>query len=164
MPLIYRYGRLAWLWRAMIAGAVVGGGVLVALSIPLRAPLFVLIALPLLLPALYCGWVVATSVQVEGEQLRVGTLLFFVRTVARHRLGRPRLRLRATAVTHQVDAPRLWVPVRGRAPIYLDLMAHIPDRAAFEACFPLSPAVGAMLPTAARAADHPPPDDVAGRR
>lgn len=134
-PTVYRYGRLAWLWRALIALGLLAGAALLAFAVHFRALHFVAVALPLVVPALFCGWVVATRVRVERDRLRVDTLLMVPRTVERHRLGRPRLRLRATAVTHQVDAPRLWVPVRGGAPIYLDLFASIPDRRAFAEVF-----------------------------
>lgn len=142
---VYRYGALAWFWRLLIALGVLAGGAMVAFAIRFGSPAFLAIAAPLALPALFCGWVVATSVRLDGDRVRVATLLFVTRSIPCERLGRPRVRLRATVLLHQIDAPRLWVPVRGRAPVYLDLYAEIPDRAAFEAVFPLSPAVGAIL-------------------
>lgn len=142
---IYRYGALAWFWRLLIALALLGGGALTGFAVRFRSAAFLATALPLLAPALFCGFVVATRIRVESGRLEVGTLLFLRRTFPLAALGRPKVRLRATAVTHQIDAPRLWVPVRGRLPIYLDLYASVPDRAAFEAVFPLSPAVGAIL-------------------
>lgn len=142
---LYRYGALAWFWRLLIAVGVLAGGALTAFAFRFGSPVFLAIALPLVAPGLFLGWVVATVVRLDGERLRVSTLLFVTRTIPRERLGRPRVRLRATVLIHQIDAPRLWVPVRGRAPIYLDLFAEVPDRAAFEAVFPLSPAIGAIL-------------------
>lgn len=142
---LYRYGALAWVWRALIALALTGGGALLAFAVHFRSAGFVAMALPLLAPALFFGWVLATSIERRGEHLRVGTLLFAVRRIPLDRLGRPTLRLRATAVTHQVDAPRIWVPVRGRLPLYIDLLARVPDPAAFRDVFPLSPAVSSVL-------------------
>ncbi|MBT8402759.1 MAG: hypothetical protein KJP18_02805 [Gemmatimonadetes bacterium] len=59
----------------------------------------------------------------------------------RDALGRPHLRLTAAATLMQIDAPRVWVPVRGGLPIYLDLWAQIPDLAALQSVIPLSPAL-----------------------
>lgn len=142
---LYRYGALAWFWRLLIALALTAGAALLGFAVHFRSPAFVAMALPLVAPALFFGWVLATAIERREEQLRVSTLLFAVRRIPLDRLGRPRLRLRATAVTHQVDAPRLWVPVRGRLPVYIDLLAGVPDPAAFRAVFPLSPAMSSVL-------------------
>lgn len=142
---LYRYGVLAWFWRLLIALALIAGGALLVFAVQFRSAAFVAMALPLLAPALFFGWVLATSIERRGEHLRVSTLLPGVRRIPLDRLGRPRLRLRATAVTHQIDAPRIWVPVRGRLPLYIDLLAGIPDPAAFRAVFPLSPAMSSVL-------------------
>lgn len=145
MTTIYRYGALAWFWRALILLGIGGGAALIGFAVHFRSAAFVAAALPLLFPALFCGWVVATSVRLDGDRIHVGTLLMIRRTLPLSALGRPRVRLLATAVTTQIDAPRAWVPVQRRLPVYLDLFAGIPDRRAFLRVFPLSPAVASVL-------------------
>lgn len=139
---IYRYGPLAWFWRAVGGLGAAGGGLLLALSLRFGEWAFAAMAAPLLLPALALGWMVATRIDlVDADRLRVRTLGFATRTIARSALGRPHLRLTAGGTFEQIPAPRIWVPVRRGLPIYLDLLAEIPDLDAFERVVPLSPAV-----------------------
>lgn len=134
---IYRYGALAWLWRAMGLAALAGGAFLAAAALHFQSLAFVAMALPLLAPPLLLGPMVATRVERTGEVVRVHTLAFVVRTLDRDSLGRPRVRERATALLTRIHAPRIWVPVRGGLPVYLDLLADIPDPAAFRSVFPV---------------------------
>lgn len=131
---LYRYGPMAWFWRVLIAGALAGGGALVGLAFTgAWAPLWV--GLPLVLPAWFFGVVVATRVVCDGGHLRVATLLGWPRRVRLDRLGTPKRYRHAYGDTTRFHAPRLWQPVRGKLPIYLDCLAHIPDRRAFEQVF-----------------------------
>ncbi len=142
---IYRYGVLAWFWRGLIAVALVAGTGLIALAVRFGDLWFAAMAAPLLAPAVLLGFMVATRIDRVGDRLRVRTLAFIPRTVDAARLGRPRLRLMATATLVQVSAPRVWVPIQRSLPIYVDLLADIPDLGAFHEVIPLSPAVRRAL-------------------
>lgn len=147
---IYRYGGLAWLWRILGLGAAAAGVFLLAAALRFDSWTFVAMALPLLAPPALLGPMVATRVDRVGDELTVRTLAFVTRTIPREALGPPRLRRKATALVTQVHAPRLWVPVRGGPPIYLDLLAEIPDLEAFRAAFPLPRDIASALRREAR--------------
>jgi hypothetical protein len=135
---LYRYGWMAWLWRALILAALAAGGVLVIAGMRSAAPHLFLIAAPLALPALFFGHVVATSVVRQGDDaLTITNLLFLRRRIARSELGRPRVRPWAQTWYGQMYAPSSWIPVRRALPVYLDLLADIPDRRAFANAFRL---------------------------
>jgi hypothetical protein len=131
---LYRYGLLAWFWRVLLAIALAGGGALIGFAFGGSWTL-VWVALPLLLPAWFFGTVVATRVVRDGEVLHVATLLGWPRRVRLDRLGAPKRYRVAYGETTSCHAPRLWQPVRGTLPLYLDLLATIPDRRAFEQVF-----------------------------
>jgi hypothetical protein len=133
---IYRYGLMAWVWRVPMLAAL-AGGVFCVLAAVFRFELaLVAVAAPLVLPSLYFGWVVAHRVdRLEDGELLVTTLLFQRRRVARSDLGKPRVKLFAQGDIGPMYAPRAWIPVRDRLPIYLDLLAEIPDRSAFGNAF-----------------------------
>jgi hypothetical protein len=133
---------MAWVWRPLIAvGLAVGLGALYG-ALHTGDLWLVASAAPLLGPAIALGFVVATRIDLETDgTLRIRTLAFIPRRVHRDALGRPHLRLTAAATLMQIDAPRVWIPVRGGLPIYLDLWAQIPDLAALESVIPLSPAL-----------------------
>jgi hypothetical protein len=134
--LLYRYGSLAWFWRPLILLGVAFGGASAVAAAMGGGGLLWLGAAAMLLPALFFGFVVATRVELEDARLRVGTLLGVPRTIALSSLGGRRFSSYATAdVATQVHAPRLWQFVRGSLPIYLDLLAAIPDPQAFERVF-----------------------------
>jgi hypothetical protein len=136
---LYRYGRIAWLWRALIFAALAGAGFLIAAGARAGAPSLYLVALPLLLPSLLFGQVVATTVvRREDGGLIVTNLLFLRRRLLRSELGRPRVRPWAQADYGQIYAPSSWIPVRGSLPVYLDLLADIPDRRALAKTFQLN--------------------------
>jgi hypothetical protein len=133
---LYRYGRIAWIWRALILAALVGGSICVYAGVTLEAPVLLPVAAPVILPALFFGFVVATRVEgLADGSLRVHTLLFARRRVDRARLGTTRVHFFAQATVTRVYAPRAWVGVRRGLPIYLDLFAEIPDRRAFANTF-----------------------------
>ncbi len=133
---VYRYGWLAWVWRLMGIAALAAVGFLAAMAVKFGSWSFAAMALPLALPLVLLP-MVATRVEVEGDTVRVATLAFLTRVVDRRALGRPRARRKATALLTRVHAPRIWVPVRGGLPIYLDLLADVPDPPAFRRVFPL---------------------------
>jgi hypothetical protein len=138
---LYRYGLLAWFWRTLIALGLGGGGLCLANGVVAADLGLAATGLPLLLPAVFFGGVVATSIdRLPGDRLAVGTLLGWRRTLPIARLGVPRRHTTAYADSTRIYAPRLWQPVRGRLPVYLDLLATIPDRRAFEAVFGQLPA------------------------
>lgn len=142
---IYRYGAIAWIWRVLMAGAGTAGAGLLILALRFNDPWFVAMALPLLAPTLALGWMVATRIDVRGDRLEVRTLGFVPRRIAISRLGKPHLRLTAALTYRQISAPRLWIPVRGGLPVYVDLLAEIPDLDAFTRIVPLSPALRGSL-------------------
>ncbi len=134
--LLYRYGPIAWVWRALMIPALAAGAYCAVLATIQLEPILVVVAAPLALPALYLGRVVAVRIErLEDGDLLVRTLLFQRRRLARSDLGAPRLRQFAQGDVGQFYAPRAWIPVRDRLPIYLDLLAHIPDRSAFGNAF-----------------------------
>lgn len=134
---IYRYGGLAWFWRILCLFALAGGGLCLFAAVRFGSWAFVGMAVPLLLPPLALGGVVATRVELDGDVVRVHTLALVRRTVHRSALGRPRARRKATALFTQVHAPRVWIPVRGGLPLYLDLLADVPDPQTFRRVFPI---------------------------
>ncbi len=133
---IYRYGPAAWLWRALLAAALAGGALLLWLGAREASAALVAIAAILLAPSLFFGFAVAALVRTLGDgRVEVRTLLLVRRRIPRERLGAPRLRERYESEQGPMYAPRLWVPVRGSVPVYLDLLGGIPDRRAFGDAF-----------------------------
>lgn len=133
---IYRYGPVAWLWRAFIALALLIGAPGLVLGASLEQPVLVFIAAILLGPALFFGAVLAVRVdRLPDGRVRIWTLIFWRRDVSRQQLGTPRLRTVAQGRSGPMHSPRLWVPVHGSVPIYLDLQGEIVDRGAFVAFF-----------------------------
>jgi len=131
--ILYRYGALAWFWRVLIFGALVAGCACVALGWRSAAPVLYIIAATLLAPALFFGLTVATHIDRSDDgAMMVRSLLFTRRTIQREQLGAPRVRQYAqSSDVGQVYAPRVWVPVKGGLPVYIDLLARIPDRGTF---------------------------------
>ena len=134
---IYRYGALAWIWRFLIVLFLAAG--IGALALAYRAgelwPLWV--ALPLVAPALFFGTVLAVRIDRVGPRgLRVLTLLFWWRRFEIDELGIPKARIEYhDGELGVVHAPRMWVSVRRRLPIYVDLLGEIPSRSAFALTF-----------------------------
>ena len=136
--LLYLFGWLGWVWRGLIAAALVGGGFLIGAGVRSAEPYLLLVAAPLVLPALFFGHVVASRVvRIDDGALIVTNLLFLRRRVLCSELGPPRMRPWAQTWYGRMYAPSSWIPVRGRLPIYLDLLANIPDRSALAKAFRL---------------------------
>lgn len=136
MTTLYRYGAMAWIWRVVIAAALTGGGGLALLAVRFADPGLLLIALPLIAPALFFGAVLVVQVDRQSDtSLRIQTLLFWRRRLDVARLGAPRLREMAQGDMLSVYAPRVWIPVRGSLPLYLDLLGTIADRRSFSVTF-----------------------------
>ncbi len=141
---LYRYGAIAWVWRLMIAVALLGGGGAVLLGLQLAAPALVLFGLVLVAPALFFGAVLVVQVDRRADaSLEVKTLIFWRRRIEGARLGAPRVRQNAQNDWGPIYAPRVWIPVRGALPLYIDLLGTITERRTFGATFGLS---GAQLP------------------
>ncbi len=133
---LYQYGWIAWFWRALIAVALTASAFLLLGAVRFGSWWFVAMALPLAVPSLFFPWVLAVRIdQVAGEEIVVTNLFFLRRRIRRDALGRPRVKQTAQATVDHIAAPRAWIPVRGRSPIYVDLYANIPDPAAFRAFF-----------------------------
>jgi hypothetical protein len=129
---VYRYGALAWVWRAIIAGALVAGGACAYFAVSKAALVLAVIGAVLVAPALFFGHVVATHIaQTEEGTMVVRSLLFTRRTITRDRLRPARVRQYAQGTVAQVYAPRAWIPVRGGFPVYVDLLADFPDPRSF---------------------------------
>lgn len=128
---IYDYGRAAWVWRALIAVGLAAGLPLVAVAVRDQALAPLLTAMPLLGPSLYFGYVLAVRIDLDGEVLRIWTLLFWRRTITRDRIRPAFVRSHAQGRSGPIYAPRSFVPVRGGLAIYVDLLATIPDHRRF---------------------------------
>lgn len=133
---IYQYGPIAWIWRILLGFIMFGAlGSLVMGAIAGSAVLLIGGGV-LLAPSIFLGTVVAVAiVHVDDEFLDVTTLLFRRRLVRRSLLGMPRLRTRYEDESATLYAPRIWVPVRGQWPVYIDLLGEIPDRSRFSTVF-----------------------------
>lgn len=142
---IYRYGLITWVWRVLLAVALIGGTILLVAARSGTLEL-ALIAVAFVVPGIFFGTVVATRVdRLDNGHVQVWTLLFWRRHVLREHLSAPRLYPFAQLAAGSVYAPRVWVPVHRRLPIYLDLLAYIPNRDAFLTTFRLP---GSALPLA----------------
>lgn len=133
---LYRYGAAAWVWRVLIAFGIGAGILLAVLGARLGSWSIALIGVPLLVPALFFGAVVVVRVDpIDPGSLSVRTLLFWRRTLRLGDLGRARLRTRVESDFASLHAPRIWVPVARGLPLYLDLLAEIPDPREFQRVF-----------------------------
>lgn len=134
--LVYRYGALAWVWRAMIAVALVLTGGALMLDMTLGAWGMIYVALPMFVPAVIGGWVTVTRIEVpagEDKVLEVRNLFGIRRRIERRRLRGAWKRDTVYGTYGQsLPAPRLWVWVRGGMPLYLDLLAPLVDRTALQ--------------------------------
>ncbi len=134
---LYRYGGIAWLWRAFIAcGLLVGATLLV--SVGRSAPIVAAaLALPLVAPAVFFGLTVAVRIDADDSSLRVATLLGWRRHIARSRVSRARVYDTAEGYAGSFHAPRAWVSIRGALPVYVDLLGDTPHRSALDAALRL---------------------------
>ncbi len=139
MSTLYRYGALAWVWRSLGALAVAGFLGLTVLAFKTGTLWPLAVGLPLLLPVVVLFPMVATEITLDPERARlcVRTLAGMSRSIARERIAGHRFRTAATTDSGSVYAPRVWISVRSGLPIYVDLLATIPDRRAFAAALGL---------------------------
>lgn len=125
---LYRYGRLAWVWRAlMLLGAAIAAP-LVVVAWRDGSGWALLTAAPLVLPSAFLAGVVAVQIDEVDEALDVRTLGGWRRRLPRRAIGPGRVRVHAQGHSGPVRAPRAFVRVRGGLPLYVDLLADIPDR------------------------------------
>lgn len=138
--IIYRYGPVAWIWRLLAFAGIAAALALCALAWREAALWPLGVALPLALPAVLLPMVAVRIEQREPGVIVVQTLAFWRRCLPVSALGAPRLKIYAQGSVGGVDAPRIWVSVRGSWwPIHVDLMGDIPDRKAFLSVFRLPP-------------------------
>jgi len=130
--MLYRYGALAWVWRAFIAfGLLLASGFLFT-GLASWSLLLSVGGLALVAPALFFGTVLVVQAdKIADKTLEIRTLLFFRRRIELVRLGSPVIRRKYRDAVMDFDAPRAWVPVKGSLPLYFDLLGQIPDRQAF---------------------------------
>jgi len=144
---LYRYGAMAWIWRVVIAAALIGGGGVALLAVQSADPGLLIFTLILVAPALFFGAVFVVQVDRHADtSLAVQTLIFWRRRLDGARLRTPRLRQMAQADSRPIYAPRVWIPVRGSLPLYIDLLGTIADRGTFGATFGIA---ASALPPAA---------------
>jgi len=140
---LYRYGWIAWVWRALAVVGFVASVFFVLLAIRFGDPLFLAMAAPLGIPSILLPWMLAVRIDTAASDEIVVTNLFFVgRRIRRQSLGRPRVRRTAQGAVGHIAAPRAWIPVRRGLPIYVDLYADIADPPAFRSLFRLPRTLG----------------------
>lgn len=135
--LLYRYGRLTWIWRTMGAAALLAAGGLGVLAARTGGWWLLAVALPLTLPVIALFPMVATRIELVPHGggratealLRIGTLAGITRHVPCSAVKGFRYRDTAATESGQIRAPRVWVLVRAGMPVYVDLLADIQDRA-----------------------------------
>jgi len=132
---LYRYGAMAWVWRVLIGLGLAAGAFLTAAGVRLGSPVLILVGLPLWAPGLFFGLVVVVAIdRLDGHRISAESLLFWRRVLPRERLGPGKVFLYARGrVGRRWYAPRAWVGVRGRLPVYVDLLGQVPDRKALAA-------------------------------
>lgn len=130
---LYRYGPLAWVWRGLLL-LLTGGAAAVLLAAPTAWQAWLMVT-PLLLPGAFFAWVVVIAIDRDGDRVLVVTLSGLLRRIDCARLGVPTRRTKAYNEGVAVHAPRLWMPVRGGLPLYVDLLGTVPDRRGFERVF-----------------------------
>lgn len=139
---IYRYGLMAWFWRLFVVPGVVAGALAIYYGVRLDALWFIVMGMALLGPSYFFGMTLAVRIdRMDGSRLRISTLLFWRRYLDRSKFGTPRFREKYHADHSTMYAPRLWQPVRGHLPIYIDLLGDIPDRDVFRLFFHVPPGV-----------------------
>jgi hypothetical protein len=135
---LYRYGWLAWVWRAFIAAGLALGGLLLLTSVATLNPLLLVGALALIGPSLFFGVVLVVSADRRDDgTLEIGTLLFGRRRIHPSRLGPPVVRVLYRTIYANLSAPRVWVSVKGGLPLYFDLLGRIVNRQALLAAIGL---------------------------
>lgn len=135
--ILYRYGPVAWVWRALGAPALVGGALLGVAALRHGEWWLALLALPLVAPVLVLFPMVAVRIALRDTALEIDTLAFVRRRVPRERIVGHSYRETAAGELTSLYAPRVWVRVRGGLPIHVDLMGTISDRATLAAALGL---------------------------
>jgi hypothetical protein len=123
---LYRYGMFVGVWRLLAVAGLLGAGVMLWLAWTFGSPWYVCASVVLAAPAVWFPWIVADVVELADDTLVVTNLFYLRRRIALEDLGPARVKQRAQSLLN-FRAPRVWVGVRGRPPIYLDLWADIPD-------------------------------------
>lgn len=135
---IYSYGWMAWVWRVFASVGIAAAALFAALAILHAYWWGAAIAAIFGLPSTLLPWVLAVRIDWPDKDRIVVTNLFWVRRrIPCAKLGRVRVKMTAQAALGHVAAPRAWVAVKRRLPIYLDLWAPHIDRAAFGKVFGL---------------------------
>lgn len=139
---IYRYGWMAWFWRLLIVPMAAGGLLSLWAGVKLDDPWLLVGAVALLGPSYFFGTALAVRIdRIDGSRIRVHTLLFWRRYFDRSAFGVARYRRRHRAENPGRYAPRLWQPIRGHIPIYIDLFGEIPNVEVFRLFFRVPPGV-----------------------
>jgi hypothetical protein len=126
---LYRYGPLAWFWRGCLVAGVIGGLLFLVTSAATLNPILALGGLALIGPSIFFGLsVVVSADRLDDGCLEIATLFFWRRRIAAVRLGRPFVRRRYRTLYADLDAPRVWVPVKGGFPLYFDLLGQVVNR------------------------------------
>lgn len=137
--LLYRYGPVAWVWRALGALALAGGALLGAAALRHGEWWLAAIGLPLVVPVVALFPMVAVRIVQCGALLEVTTLALIPRRIPRERIAGHSYRETAAGEVSDLYAPRVWVRVKGGLPLHVDLMGVVPDRAALAAALGLPP-------------------------
>lgn len=135
--LLYRYGPVAWVWRALGVLALGGGALLGAVALRHGEWWLVALALPLVAPVIVLFPMVAVRIALRDAVLEVDTLACVRRRVPRERIAGHSYRETAAGEFTTLHAPRVWVRVKGGLPIHVDLMGTIPERGALAAALGL---------------------------
>jgi hypothetical protein len=137
--LLYRYGPVAWVWRALGGLALAAGVLLAALALRHGEWALAAIALPLVVPVLVLFTMVVVHIELRNDALEVATLALWQRTVPLDHIGAHRYRETAAGEFTDLHAPRVWVRVRGSLPLHVDLMGTVLDRAALAEALRIPP-------------------------
>jgi hypothetical protein len=139
---IYRYGWMAWFWRLLVLPGAVAGALAIWYGVRLDSLSLIVMGIALLGPSYFFGMTLAVRIdRMDGSRLRISTLLFWRRYLDRSKFGTPRFREKYHDEYSTMYAPRLWQPVRGHLPIYIDLLGDIPDGDVFRLFFHVPPGV-----------------------
>lgn len=117
------------MWRAIIAAGLALAAPLVVAGVVTLNPLLLVGALALIGPSVFFGVVLVVSADRQDDgMLAIGTLLFIRRRIDPSRLGPPVVRVLYRTIHATLNAPRVWVPVKGGLPLYIDLLGRVVNR------------------------------------
>ena len=129
---LYRYGLLGGLWRLLAVFGFLGGGLMLWFTSMTGSLWYVVASAALAGPSLFFPLVLADRIELDGDTLVVRNLFYVTRRIGRDEFEQPRIKRSAQSLGQMVPAPRAWLRVRGRLPVYLDLWADIPDPQRFK--------------------------------